>query len=49
MMKSVFNNLSRGIFYTIGKVIAFVLIGIAIYFIVQYFNVDIPTVYPELM
>lgn len=31
MVKNIFNNLSRGFFYTIGRIIAIAFIGLVIY------------------
>ena len=39
MVKNILSNLSRGIFYTIGKVIAWLLIGLGIVLLAHYLKV----------
>lgn len=33
MVKNILNNLSRGIFYTLGRIIAYFLIGVVLWYI----------------
>lgn len=40
MVKNIFSNLSRGIFYTLGKIIAWFLIGIGIVFLSHYLGIE---------
>lgn len=40
MVKNIFSNLSRGVFYTIGKIIAYIIIGFIIGYLLSKIDIN---------